>query len=435
MNRSILITTIASFWSVFALAAIADDAPQLQKRVVELPRDVVNVAVGGSGRYLALEFSDSSRFGLFDLQKETLAFDVQALEEDALFSANRDSLIVINRESGLMQRWKLETGERLPEVEFPIDQILQAIATGAASSRRLMVKHAEGMGRFDKAHYSLVDLASLNVTGIDAKVYHSKSGDNVRIRASSHGQLYGLCAINPVIGLQTVRLKGDEVVTLYRNAMVGHVVPGPDGQLIFTAAGIFNASLEFAPHEGVTNQSICVPAITGPWFVLMNRQRLEVRVGGQVIATVSDTSLLGDEQIDNMSQSDMSIDKRIVLASEADRLAVLPAKTPKTIEIYDFGPQLQQSRLQALKITSQPPLTAKRGALLKYPILTTNAGKERLRYELIRGPDGMQITSDGVVTWDVPKNYNRKTAFVSINVSRQSRFALRHGFVFRITGN
>ncbi len=432
MNKIVILSIWAPLLAAYARSSAGQAPPRLAKHDVQLPAAVASIAIGGNGRYLALHFPELRRLGVFDLAREEIAFVVRLLEDNVLFAANRDSLIVITRESGLMQRWNLETGKREQETAFPIDDVLKAVAMGAASNGPLMVFHAHGLARQAKAHYSLIDPETLEVTRIQKPL---RDGQTVHIRASGDGRLFGLwrAGVSPT-GMVSLWIKREEITTHYLHESVGHVVPGAGGDLLFTAKGIFTADLQSAPHEGVDERSFCVPAVTGPMFVVMNLQQLEVRAGGQTVATVPATSLRRDPMSERWLLSDMTVDKRIVLAPAVNRLALLSITKPDVIEVYRFAAETltKSAGAAVLRVASEPPVETQKGERLEYRVETT-AGDSDVEFELIVGPDGMQVSPNGVVTWQVPADYDRITARVILVVKdASSGRQVRHGFVVRV---
>src|SRR5207248_1747595 len=67
-------------------------------------------------------------------------------------------------------------------------------------------------------------------------------------------------------------LEGGKLVQ-YREGGLGHVIPGPDGKMIFTAKGVVTAKLKRADPEDA-NLGFCIPAVQGNYFLsLTNSDR------------------------------------------------------------------------------------------------------------------------------------------------------------------
>jgi hypothetical protein len=432
MNSIRTLCALAVAVAIASRPVSAQDA-QLEKREIQLPAPVANTAVGGNGRYLAMHFPELRQVGVFDLEQEEITFFVRLLEDHVLFAADRESLIVITRESRLLQRWNLATGQREQEAAFPIDGALKTIAMGAGSSGPLLVFHADNLEAVNNAHYSLMDLKTLKVTPIEGVVHNKSYRDIVHIRASSDGKVFGMwCTSHTPTGMVSVRIKGRQATTKYQHDSVGHVVPGARGEFLFTKSGVFTSDLQSAPHEGVTERSFCVPAVTGPMFVQLEDEQFKLRAGDKTIATAP-VNLRISNIDERWSRSDMTMDKRVVLAPEVNRLAYLPIDRPDVIEVFSLGGEAMTKSVgvAGLRVTSDPPIEAKTGEQLQYRIETTAADAD-LKYELSASPDGMQVSPDGVITWTVPASYDRITARVILIITDAEGQALQHGFVMRV---
>ena len=62
--------------------------------------------------------------------------------------------------------------------------------------------------------------------------------------------------------------------------------------------------------------------------------------------------------------------------------------------------------------------------------MLSKAGK--VKYSLDSGPDGMSITSDGVLRWNVPAGFNESAVGVIVSIEDGSGQSLFHAFEIRL---
>src|SRR5207253_1579910 len=65
--------------------------------------------------------------------------------------------------------------------------------------------------------------------------------------------------------ITTFILEGEELAR-YEEGGAGHVVPGPDGRVVYTAGGVRSSQLK--PVAGTDPEAgYCLPAVEGPYFL------------------------------------------------------------------------------------------------------------------------------------------------------------------------
>jgi hypothetical protein len=119
----------------------------------------------------------------------------------------------------------------------------------------------------DRAWFDFLDLDTLQPLRIPRKdlghgIQHQR--DQFQIRASMNGRAFGYW--NPRVsphGLSSMTLSEEGAVTEYKHDDPAHVVPGPNGQTVFTSEGIFSNQLKPVPDS---EQGFFLPAHGGDYF-------------------------------------------------------------------------------------------------------------------------------------------------------------------------
>src|SRR5207237_6735731 len=94
---------------VYSIKPPALTADRVEKA---LPSTVASVAVGGGGRYLVLHMPEVRKLAVFDVNEAKIAHQIPLAEENILFTAGLDKLIVVFPDKNLLQRWSMTTGQR-----------------------------------------------------------------------------------------------------------------------------------------------------------------------------------------------------------------------------------------------------------------------------------------------------------------------------------
>jgi hypothetical protein len=173
-------------------------------------------------------------------------------------------------------------------------------------------------------------------------------GSAAHLRASADGRTLGawFAQLQPS-GLQLARLDGNTITGTYKRADVGHVVPGPDGQTVFTEKGLFNAK-----GEPLGRTEPAVPAVHGGGFLTLTdvppgeraklpagAKRIAVWETGRAAPVATFDGLPGfDARRDPFERDNPLVpDKRLFLVPDAGILVVVPPTADK-LHVYKLDP-------------------------------------------------------------------------------------------------
>ena len=91
----------------------------------------------------------------------------------------------------------------------------------------------------------------------------------------------------------------------------------------------------------------------------------------------------------------------------------------------------QSAAARILRVTSQPPLTASKGRPYAYT-LRVKSKKGWVKCKLESGPQGMKVTPDGKLTWEVPRDFADAEVAVILTVSDATDQEIFHNFTLTL---
>ena len=312
------------------------------KAVRKLTAPVTDVAVAGGGRYLILGLPREQKLAVFDVCAAEIIGHIPLRDPAARFTAGLEHVIVVLPGTGKVERWDLQTLERVASAPLPVAGEVKAVVMGAASRGPLLVHWAKGTAPLDETPFTLVDSNTLAV--IEPSVKAPTLGgvgryrDKFHVRASADGKSFGVWRTGTAGGFGIIVVNGTSTESLYTHEDVGHVIPGPDGKTVFTGAG------KQAPRAQSTGAlprgDREVPACQGDYYLTLPPDReggsVSIGVVGRVrpIATLTDIDAPAPDKpsIDH----DFTADKRIYLIPDARLIIVIPPMNDRLV-LHRYG--------------------------------------------------------------------------------------------------
>jgi hypothetical protein len=416
---------------------VAVRPPELAEDLVvkQIHSKIADVAVGGGGRYLVLHLPQVPELAIFDVSAARVVGSVPLAEANVKFAAGLDKLIVALPTAKTVERWDLATRVREEAAPLPLKGPLALAVMGAASRGPVLLGAGEGINS------ELVFLDVHTLKPLDVQRTGSSRvqlGKDLHIRASADGTVFGVGhAIHPPRGVQTLVLAGNEARGHYSADGAGHVVPGPDGRVVYTFRGQFTQDAKAAGRTD--REALCsLPAHQGIYslsFRLANPfnfnggrgQRAVVHMVGdkQPLAELTPELLAG---IDLWDRSAFPADKRIHFIPSAKVIVTIPGGNDRLVlHRFDVEEVLEKSGVEYLFVTSLPPAWARKGATYRYQV-GVKSRKGGLQYRLVAGPAGLEVSKTGLVTWPVPAPYAESECEVTVAVRDQFRQEVLHTF-------
>jgi hypothetical protein len=420
-------------------AAGGDKAVALGKDPVvrPLPAPLADLAVGGGGRYLIASLPQPRQLAIFDATEAKVVKLLPVGESEPKFAAGMDKLLVLLPDKGILLRYDLKTREREVSVPLPVKGQVNAFAMGSASQGPLLVGVGEGAVFLDVRTLKPLPVRWSDAPGISP---------TDRVRASADGRTFGVwrTASDPA-GLKTIVLTGRHAKLSYQHTGVGHVLPGPDGKVIYTALGRYTAEgkpLQQNPQEG----GYCLPAAAGHYYLQLSPGEQGATPGQGARPTTVTVQLEGDTRplvtLKDIDVGDLNpwdrepfpVDRRVHFLPQYKLLVTLPQSNDRlVVRRLDVEEALEKSGVDYLLVTSEPPTSVKPGEALEYQV-TVKSKRGRARYKLESGPKGMTVAKDGKLTWKVPADFKEKEADVILSIGDASGQEIFHNFTLTVEG-
>jgi S1-C subfamily serine protease len=330
-----------------------------KKVVVHLPDAIRDLAVGGGGRYLVLHLAARRRLALFDLAEAKIVDFLPVPDEQVRFAAGAQKLLVVLGDARIIQRWDLTTRKRETTAPLPFSGVIQSVSMGSASAGPLLVHRRENSNPSATAPVDFIDIQTLKPLTLG----HPGAGrpgfsnaENVQIRASADGQVFAGWCTNCSPSASSLVLRDNRVMQYPIYETTGHVIPGPDGKVLYSARGSYTNEGRLLGDKGEDNFWF-MPA-HDPRYFLGFRQYGKMPSGlaksdGVTIYRAGDTRpllSLPAVEIPGIENTDpIAIDKRIHLVPAAQVIAVLPATNDQLV-LYkvDADRQLAKAPKSAL---------------------------------------------------------------------------------------
>src|SRR5262245_2259863 len=404
--------------------------PAVNADVVKLPGAATDVVVGGGGRYLVFNVPTLRKLAVFDVNAKKISGYVPAQEDGVKFAAGLEKLLVIAPATNLIQRYDLATCEREQSAPCPIDGVKWAVM-GSASGGPLMV-NARPVG--------FIDVATLKQA--DVKVEQgrvSRFGTDNWVRASADGRTFASWGSGSPSGIQTLVLEGNSARGYYEHSGAGHLCPGPDGRVLYTARGLFTGQ---AKQLGDTQAGpYCIPADQGPFYLTVDlggrrpprdrkdaEARVVVHVAGDPRPAIPLPQVDVPREINQWDREPFGNDKRYHLNPDARLLVYIPDTNDQLmLHKLNVEEELNRSGIDYLYVASQPPAQVTRGGQFRYQVVVKSR-KGDLKYHVDAGPKEMQVAGNGLIVWNVPGDFSLSEVDVIITVRDGTGQEIFHTF-------
>jgi S1-C subfamily serine protease len=401
--------------------------PELEedKVVKKLPEVFSDVVVGGGGRYLIFHMPKLKKLAVFDVNQARVTKYIALAEEDIVYTAGLDCVVIGLKKAGKLERWSLTTFELEKSSAPPFREDITGVLMGHASNGPLVVNGF------------LLDLATFRMLPAGKTGNERPLGSAGRF-ASADGTVFGAwnTRFSPDTATTFVYEGGE--VKRYDEGGLKHTIPGPDGKTVFTAKGIVGRTLKRADADDAT-YGYCLPAVRGDYFLALTSApggkggtfAVYLRGLKQTVAKLdkADHGL----QFDGWDREEFGPWKRVYFVPDAKAIAVLPASNDQVVlHKFDADAALEKSGLDYLIVTSQAPRDAiKAGATFTYPI-KVKSKNAKLSYQLDSGPKGMTVSAMGVVTWAVPADAPAGNQDVILTVRDGAGQEVFHTFTIKV---
>ena len=427
----------------------------------KLPSEIKDVCVGGGGRYLVLYLQRANKLAIFDVNVAEIVHEIP-VPGYVRFAAGLDKLIICSPSSGALQRWDLATAKQEAMAKLDLSGDVTSVAMGHESRGPLLLatryqpRPGQPFQPFRSEPIVLVDVATLKK--IPVRWAQAQGGGpqppffwlmnaQLNVRAAANGRAFGIWRVKTSpSGLMLLEIGGSDALRLkYEHKTVGHVIPGPDGCILYTARGLYSAELVPMQQNKVPPLVRAhLPATNGQFYLSWDtkfgashpRERLLSRVTVHLLGDPRSFAELEDFPLpvekDGFYGYKFPYEKRVHFIPEANLIVKIPHSNDQLILLkFDAEEALRKSDLDYLYVNSEAPDAATRGKTFSYPLRVRSRNPE-LKFNLKSSPSGMSISESGEIRWDVPPQFPVSFASVVVSVKNANGQECSHSFTISI---
>jgi len=405
------------------------DAPQVVKLLARAER----IAVGGSGRVILLHLPKVKLIAVFDVKEGKVVKHLPAPDDKSLIAAGRDHLFIVSSEARTMQRWNLTTLEKEATVRLPGDGPVGSIHVGSASLGPMLVTSPYSQLQ----RQILIDPIKIRTVTTPPL----SAGTFPEYRVSSDGRTFTWqTTTGQSPGTVAVLRVADGKASVKTLQTVGRSLqPGNRGQSFYTFQGIYDDQLQRVhPSKSFTHTNYAFPAADGNLFLEVEPppapakpyekpqfgpKRAHVYFEGvfDSFATLEDLNKAGESST-SLVHLAPRYGKLVTLSLTHDAIIVHP---------FDLAGLLAKSNSEYLGVSSEPPQSVIAGERFEYaPVVHSKKGGVKLK--LTAAPEGMKLTPENQLIWEVPATTAKQEVVVVLTVSDASGREFTHTFTLSI---
>jgi hypothetical protein len=213
--------------------------------------------------------------------------------------------------------------------------------------------------------------------------------------------------------------------------------PNADGSLIFGhGAGVFDHHFNPIAANWLKGGSI-VPTVDRRYFLLIKSDRnkysdISICTSNdrRIIFTLPKVENLGSKS--HLEWGRVRGEPRVYYIPSAKTMITLPVgESEIVLRRISLPEQLQEKSIDYLYVDSFAPVRAYRGQKWRYQIAAhSNVGG--LTYKLENGPNGMAVSSDGLVTWNIDPHFKDEKVSAIVSIIDQSGNEVLHTINFDV---
>jgi hypothetical protein len=430
---------------------------------IKLPGQVTDVAVGAGGRFLLLSIKSLKKLAIFDVNSAKVIRLMSLPSDDSLVTAGAEKFLIISPATGIIQRWDLATLERERTASVSLAGSIVSVAMGSRSNGPVLAfANVADNNNFNSGRFVFFDPISFRLltdfrqenyfmrnrqsvasqiekAGMVYTPHFSQAEQRVQLRAAPNGELFTAWSTqHSPAGLLTFAWKTKKTLEFrYDHTDVLYNVPGPDGLTLFTGtAGIMNEEQKPTLRD-LPKERRYLPSTAVNYFLGFEGTRASLYATGNSspLILIDDlkefgTTVASPRQAYNAR--DIIWDKRVQFIAEANLLVTIPSEVAQvTLRRVNALQLLKTSSVDYLFVESIPPRTTTKGTKFEYQI-QARSRRGGLKFELSGGPEGMTVSREGRLTWNVPTEFEEEEVTPVIAIKDNSGSEIFHTFSMRV---
>lgn len=411
------------------------------QKSVPVPGTITDIVQARGGEILLITLGLEKKLAVLDLSSASIVKILPLSSDDVLVAGTMDHIVVLDRSKNIIERYAINTFKRETATKPPFTGVVKSITAGSASQGPILVHKSVGTDALSQASFAVIELKNFKELPINSQNsgHYSSFRDTTHVRASANGRVFGMWATShSPQGIQCMVLTEKQVLAKYEHDSAGHVVPTADGTHLLTGArGVFTSGLKnLSANANRSYRVPCVPTSHPRFYVSIPASpgaQINMgpdankglrpgihEIGGEAALLDLPDLQLGSRDVTNdgsWATHDFSIDKRVYLNLSLNRLVTVPFTNDSILlQHFDFNSELKKSGLDYFFVSSIPVRIFSPGKTYNYQI-TMESNKNKVKYELASGPEKMEVSPKGKVTWKVPPGFKEETVDVIISIT------------------
>lgn len=413
------------------------------KGMLKIEDKISNVHLAGGGEFLVVCRAESKKVTVVSLVQGTFHGEISLRTEKALVTATKQHIVVADPTAGTIECISLASLKRESMVKLNVQGRIKAISAGYGSQGPLLVSVETETGDKRRSSLVCVDLKPLRIVpmktmGEDHFVF-GNANDTVEMRSSYDGRVYGMWYPSTFpSGVQSVTIHNDTLHFGFQHESPGFALPSADGSHLLTGLlGTLPSDLSMFTASTIVPGSI-VPTSHPRLFFVVNgsgektdSKQAEIHLGSigseETIRHLPEVSVpLFDLKARANLPYEIPIDKRLFFLVEQSLIVTIPDSNDRVVW---QSCNLRNEMRTYFFVSSAPPKVFRPGEPFAYK-LRVETSEKRLSFKLLNGPPGMQMSTDGLISWDVPTVSSDDKVSVSVLISND-RNQIRDTFSLR----
>jgi serine/threonine-protein kinase len=398
---------------------------------VALSEPFAQVCTGGGGRYLVFHLKKAQKLAIFDVAAVKVVKVIDLPPGDVVYACGREKLMLVLPGQGIIQRYDLRTFERETMAHVPDERPVLRAVMGCNSPGPLVL--------WTGGKVVFFDIERMERQAVEGALLSGETQFGLELRVSADGQTFvgWTPGIHPM-QYSVMRLNGRKAVmtrTPEAQSFNGHwAMPAADGSLIFRSGpGLHSGNRKITLGDGFNN-AVLLPTEDRRFFLALRRQTKD-KDHVTICATADRRALLTVRNIEKFTDDPLYTrwgligdQPRIHYLHSAQVLLELPESNNRVvIRPLDLFATLESEGKSYLFVLSVPRTRVRAGTIYDYPLdVRSKAGG--VHYLLEARPEGMTVSPDGRLRWEVPANKQGKTVPVIVTIRDASRKDIQHTF-------
>jgi hypothetical protein len=400
--------------------AMPADAPEISTKT---PNHITDLAIAGDGNYLVVRTENFNGLMVYDAAQGKFAQSIRLPTEDFIFAAGGDTALVYVPDNNILTTFNLATGAKVKSKVLQTDGKVLAMVMGRSRNDRVVMRIQKGQVGTSLHVYDIRTLTETQMAANQQEqpvagatygwdYYANNQGGKPHLRADANlNTIWEWNTAWSPTGMERTRISGSHFHYQYEHNTFGALFPGDDGMCYTSSGGIFDYQLrDKSNNQNPMQGTAAVPAFGGMIYLRVgNDLHLDAFRAGSKDRVCSLDPFPGQPKDNNpysgpigmggFNADEMTMDKRLICDPIHGRLLLVPLDNDRIVQrTFNIKTVLDKSGVDYVLPTNHPPTQVSAHKAFSFQLQAiSHAGG--VTYELSSGPDGMKVSTSGLITW------------------------------------